>query len=266
MKSRIIQTRFWDDEFVSSADLYTQHLYIYLLTSQYINISGMFQLPENKVKFESKLTDKQFQDAKEQLALNRKVFFFKGWVYVVNALKNNTYRKSEDNEKAYIKELSRVPEDIALHFKNLLNDSSVYSTVTVLPTVPINHKQETINNKQEIINQKTETEEILEYFNLVHERELTSVVTWEDNFKFWRGHYTMNQIKAAIEKWKADGWIWKLDKPRGLELLFAQSNKAGKCDYIGELLDRKQSHSSRRLSENEYLDSEGNIRVRRQNA
>lgn len=138
MKTRIIQTRFWDDEFISDCSLFTQHLYIYLLTSQYINICGVFQLPIKKILYETKLTEKQFEIAEQELSQADKVYFFKGWVFVKNAMKNNNYIKSSSNQKAYEKELSRVSDDVRSFFDSTVG-STVYSTSTV-----------TINNKQEI--------------------------------------------------------------------------------------------------------------------
>ena len=145
MKTRIIQTRFWDDEFVSECDIYTQHLYIYLLTSQYVNICGMFQLPEAKIKFEAKLTDHQFSQAKSILESSKKVFFFKGWIYIVNARKNNRYEKSDDNKTACNNELDKVPSLVKNYF-NQAFDSTVESSVDS-------------NQKQEIRNKKQETKE-----------------------------------------------------------------------------------------------------------
>ena len=137
MKTRIIQTRFWDDEFISDCSLYTQHLYIYLLTSQYINICGIFQLPVKKILYETKLTEKQFEIAEQELSQADKVYFFKGWVFVKNAMKNNNYIKSSSNQKAYEKELDRVSDDVRSFF-----DSTVGSTVHSTSTVTINNKQE----------------------------------------------------------------------------------------------------------------------------
>lgn len=137
MKTRIIQTRFWDDAFISDCSLFTQHLYIYLLTSQYINICGVFQLPIKKILYETKLTEKQFEIAEQELSQADKVYFFKGWVFVKNAMKNNNYIKSSSNQKAYEKELSRVSDDVRSFF-----DSTVGSTAHSTSTVTINNKQE----------------------------------------------------------------------------------------------------------------------------
>ena len=149
MKTRIIQTRFWDDNFIYESDIYTQHLYIYLLTSQYVNISGIFQLPEGKIKTEAKLTDKQFEDSKQILSKNKKVFFKDGWVYVRNAEKNNNYRRSPSNETAYQRELAVIPANLLEYFHSL--DSSVDNSVD--NSVYTNHKSEIRNKKSIIRNQ-----------------------------------------------------------------------------------------------------------------
>lgn len=148
MKTRIIQTRFWDDEFVSSTDIYTQHLYIYLLTSQYINISGMFQLPTKKILLESNLTENQFNTAKNNLETANKVKFKDGWICVLNACKNNKYTNSPDNQKAYDREVSQVPDKIRAYFDSSV-ESSVESSGGVVSTLPINKNSELINKKRE---------------------------------------------------------------------------------------------------------------------
>lgn len=146
MKTRITQTRFWDDEVVCNLNLYGQHLYIYLLTSQYINICGAFQLAENKIKFEAKFTDIQFNDAKKQLEDYKRVFFYKGWVWVVNARKNNNYENSENNCIACNEEISKIPIDVLKYFNSRI-DSSQIVVSKVVPTVPLNNKYKIINNK-----------------------------------------------------------------------------------------------------------------------
>ncbi len=153
MKTRIIQTRFWDDEFVSNCDLYTQHLYIYLLTCQYVNISGMFQLPTKKILLEANLTENQFNTAKYNLEKGNKVKFCDGWIYIINACKNNKYTNSPDNMKAYHRELSLVPSKVRSHFDSTV-ESSVDSTVGVLPTVTITHNSELITNNKGVVKGK----------------------------------------------------------------------------------------------------------------
>jgi hypothetical protein len=147
MKTRIFQTRFYDDEDITDMTIYEQHLYLYLLTCQYINISGVFQLSPKKIQFEAKFTEEQFMEASKKLTELKKVLFYKGWVYVVNARKNNNYERSDDNKKACKNEIDRIPLEVKEYFDTVLP--------TVLLPVPIIHKQETINKKPEIISNRT---------------------------------------------------------------------------------------------------------------
>lgn len=139
MKTRIIQTRFWDDDFVNGADIYTQHLYIYLLTSQYINLCGIFQLPERKIMFEAKLSEKQFDSAKKSLEESGKVFFYRGWVFVTNARKNNNYENYDGNKRALGRELEKVPTEVKDYFNS--------SPTLVSQYTDSNNKSEIRNNK-----------------------------------------------------------------------------------------------------------------------
>lgn len=140
MKTRIVHTKFWQDNFILSLSKDARYLYSYLLSCPHVNICGIFELPEQYLLLETGLTLKELQKAQEQL--KPKVLFYNGWICVKNILKYNNYIKSADNKKAYNKELALIPIKIKEFF-----DSSVYSTVGSDPTVTIIHKSEIINNK-----------------------------------------------------------------------------------------------------------------------
>ena len=110
---------------------------MYLLTCEYINISGIFEVTDKTICFEHKCTNNQLQKAKKELEAAKLVMFRNGWIKVFNAEKNNRYRNSPKNEIAYNKELSRVPRDIISEFDTSM-DSSMHT----------NHKPEIINNKE----------------------------------------------------------------------------------------------------------------------
>jgi len=206
MKTRIIQTRFWDDEFVFNASKDAKLLYIYLLTSQYINISGIFQLDERKIAFETGLTPKEFEKAKQEIETAKKVFFYKGWVKVCNAEKNNGYKNSPLNEVAYQREISLIPQCVLDYFNSSMDTSIDSSTYT-------NHKSEIINNKYKIIN-KTIKKEFSEFTDLTDEvcREIAEYysVSLQDVFdtrqdiELWMGKSrknTYSNYKLALQTW-----------------------------------------------------------------
>ena len=158
MKTRIFQTRFYKDKEILKLSLEAQHLFMYLLTCEHINICGIFELPDPYIILECKLTQEQLCKGKEELQKLNKVIFEDSWIFVVNARRNNNYEKSEDNMKCLIKELSRVPKEIMNVFDKYSSyniiDTTVYTTVQSTPHS--SYKQETINNKSKTINNKQE--------------------------------------------------------------------------------------------------------------
>lgn len=206
MKTRIIQTRFWDDEFVFNASKDAKLLYIFILTSQYINISGIFQLDERKIAFETGLTPKEFDKAKEEIVSANKVFFYKGWVKVFNAEKNNGYKNSPSNITAYERELSLIPQCVLDYF-NSTPDTTVDSTVYS------NHKSEIRNNKYKIINKTIKKEfstfeeltprvcqEIADHYNCT----LQEVLDTKMDMEVWMGKSIKNKYqdyKLALMTW-----------------------------------------------------------------
>ena len=152
MKSRFIQTRFWDDDKVLSLSKNARYLYIYLLTCSYINICGAFQLADVKIQFETGISAEELRDAQYEIVKVGKVKFYEGWVYVVNARKNNNFEKYEGNFKAMLKEIAKIPEGVKENFDIKINTPptlvSHYSDNSV--TLPRNKKQE-ISNKKETV-------------------------------------------------------------------------------------------------------------------
>jgi hypothetical protein len=206
MKTRIIQTRFWDDEFVFNASKDAKLLYIYLLTSQYINICGIFQLDERKIAFEIAMTPKEFEKAKEELVRENKVCFYKGWVKVINAEKNNGYKNSPLNEVAYQRELSLIPQGVLDYFNSSI-DTSIDSSMHT------NHKSEIRNNKYKIINKTIKTEfenfedltpEVCQSIATEYEVTLQEVLDTRMDMEVWLGKTSKNKYKdykLALMNW-----------------------------------------------------------------
>ena len=44
-KERIVNTRFWSDTYISNLDPIEKLLFLYLITNQYTEISGLYELP-----------------------------------------------------------------------------------------------------------------------------------------------------------------------------------------------------------------------------
>ena len=139
MKTRIIHTKLWDDDWFQSLPRASSRVFLYLLTCPDINISGVFELPDRKIIFHTGITSSELEQAKKDLS--KRVIFYKNWVYIKNVDKYNSYNGSK-NEIARKKELSYAPEKIIEYVMGI--DTSIDTSIDTTH----NHKSE-IRNKKE---------------------------------------------------------------------------------------------------------------------
>ena len=144
MKTRIVWTKIWEDEWFCKLDDPTQKLFLYLITNQRINLCGCYEISDRVISFDTRIKD--LTRAKSDL--KPKALFFEGWVYLPNAVGYSGY-VGESNERARDKEIALIP----LKVKNALLKGKVYPPLTggtPHPHTTINHKSEIINHKSEI--------------------------------------------------------------------------------------------------------------------
>lgn len=106
MRTRIIWTKIWKDDWFQSLSDQGQKLFLYLITNENIAFSGCFQLSNHSIKTETRIKDIE----KTKIELFPKVKFYKDWVYVVNAECYNSFRGSSDVARE--KEFTLIPLEI----------------------------------------------------------------------------------------------------------------------------------------------------------
>jgi len=109
MKTRIIHTKIWEDDFFTSLEKSARYFFFYIITNPRINLCGVYELPDRVIEFETGFKKKELPKLKEALA--PKVYFCDSWVYVVNAKRLGGY-KGEKNDIACDRELQEVPEKV----------------------------------------------------------------------------------------------------------------------------------------------------------
>jgi hypothetical protein len=116
-----------------------------------------------------------------------------------------------------------------------------------------NTKQELrIENKNNTDNQTTkEAKELVEYYNQLSGKKLTSYLSLLENLKYWRSIYSMLDIKEAFKNFLDDDY-WK-DKAT-LEILLRRRNPQGEAvDRIGKFKDKKVIKTKSPYIKNEIL-------------
>jgi len=119
VKTRIIYTKIWQDDFFVKLSRQSKLLFLYLITNSRIGMTGYFEVSDRVIKFDTGLSDKELENSKKELV--DKIRFYKGWVFILNAERYNTFR-GDKNEKAVEAEIKEIPRNV----KDALNDEKVY--------------------------------------------------------------------------------------------------------------------------------------------
>lgn len=190
MKTRIIHTKIWQDEWFCSLSRSSSLIFLYLLTCQENNLSGIFELPDRNICFNARVTEKELEASKKELA--GKVAFYNGWIRIINSNKYQIFT-GEKNEIAKEKEIKIIPPEIL-------------DTLSIEYRYPIdslsNHKSEIRNQKSIISNKNIEQkdfEEIAEKYKVPKSFVLSK---WDDlqNYCSSTGKKYKN-YKAALMSW-----------------------------------------------------------------
>jgi hypothetical protein len=246
MKTRIIQTRFWEDDTVLSVSKNTRILWIFLLTNEKLGMTNYVKIPDSFIQYYTGLTSNELKLSKEELQSTGKVFFYNSWIYILNLERENKYRNSPKLEIPYKAELSHIPENIILQFKSLAKafDSTINSTShstsdSLIKPKTKTHKSKTKNQNSKGVVENEKLQEIIEFYNQLFNKKITSSRGFESNFRKWIQIHDITKIKKAIGNARQDKF-WR-DKMT-LTILFRMKNGNGEdVDYIEDLSSKDNS-------------------------
>jgi len=146
MKTRILQTKIWKDGYYRSLNSNEKLLFVYFLSNEYVNQIWLYECHNDVIAFDTGIPLKDVENLKAKFQNDKKIAFYKDYVYLVNASKYENYR-GDLNDKAREKILSVLPNDVLDWYKAILDRGIDGVSIGVyIPT--INNKQETINNKE----------------------------------------------------------------------------------------------------------------------
>ncbi len=157
MKTRMIYTRFWHDNYISKLNPKEKLLFIYLITNEKVNICGIYELPDKYIKFDLGLRQIELDKIKQKFMENGKFLFIDGWVKILNYERYNRFL-GEKNEKAKENELALIPVKI----REFIYPIDGVSTNGDTPS-----NQLVINNHNKLVINKTPSliKEIITYLN-----------------------------------------------------------------------------------------------------
>lgn len=109
-KSRYVNTEFWVDSYVARLGTNEKLAFLYLLTTPFANISGVYQMPMRNAVFDTGLERDDFTAALNRFEADGKIVRHGNWIGIVNFAK---HQKPNPNVRIGIaKELGKAPREL----------------------------------------------------------------------------------------------------------------------------------------------------------
>jgi hypothetical protein len=126
MKLRSINTRIWDDSWISELSPNEKLVWLYLLTNPLTNLIGVYEITLKRIAFDTGLSIDSVREAIEGFQRQKKAFYYENHIMLVNFYANQSM-----NPKMIIgakKVFDDLPENIKNHI--LTNPLKGYQTLS----------------------------------------------------------------------------------------------------------------------------------------
>lgn len=124
-KLRSVNTKFWDDSFISELTPSEKLLFLYLLTNPLTNLLGIYEITMKRISFDTGLKTDIIQKGLEGFKKVKKVYFVNDFIILPNFLKNQ--RLNTNMKIGITKIFNQLPNKLrdsilSNHSKGLPND------------------------------------------------------------------------------------------------------------------------------------------------
>lgn len=128
-KLRSVNTKFWDDTFISELTPSEKLLFLYLLTNPLTNLLGIYEITMKRICFDTGLKTDTIRKGLERFGRVKKVYFVNDFIILPNFLKNQ--RLNTNMKIGITKIFNQLPNELKNsildnHSKGLPND---YQTI-----------------------------------------------------------------------------------------------------------------------------------------
>ena len=130
-KQRYINTKFWSDSWISNLDPIEKLLYLYLLTNEHTNISGIYELPVKLMSVETGIEKEMILKIFSRFIKDKKIKYVRGWIIISNFIEHQALNPKIEKGIAIIIQ-NEIPDDIKIELYKL-NPSVEYYEDIYLP-------------------------------------------------------------------------------------------------------------------------------------
>lgn len=107
----MINTRFWNDSYISALNPTEKLLFLYFLTNPWTNICGIYELPLKNVVVDTGVGLEEVRGILTRFTLEEKIMYIDGWVIIRNFIKHQK-QGSPTVLKGIQAELEEIPKSL----------------------------------------------------------------------------------------------------------------------------------------------------------
>jgi len=109
-KQRIVNTKFWDDSYITGLTPLEKLVFLYLITNPLTNISGVYELPLKRAAFDVGISAEEMESVFRRFEEDGKIVRGAGWIGVTNFVKHQTLNPKI--KVGILQELRRAPKEV----------------------------------------------------------------------------------------------------------------------------------------------------------
>lgn len=252
MKSRILYTKIWKDEFVSGLTPSDKLLFVYFITNERVNLIHCYEITEREISFDTGIDRDKIALFKEKLQTANKMHFYQNYVFLRNASKYETYSGIK-NEKAIGQLLKIMPSDVLAWYNNIKN--TPIDTPMHTPSIgTINHKSEIINIEGGVGETKNSKEQgvndpaqrLVDFFNRNSGRNYRLTSELKKKIRTRLQNYTPEELaRAVVEMFKLPFYKGQNDKKWEADPMFLFRSD----ENIEKFLSKARPSSVKRIAD-----------------
>jgi hypothetical protein len=203
---RSVNTRLWADDWFETLDCDEKLLWLYLLTNQYTNMLGIYEVSISRMCFETGLSKESILKAFERFERDGKAFYLcNRFVFLVNWLKNQSM--NTNMEKNASSSLKNLPYELKSELLRLHSESfeSLSKALVMLPKkekekedeIEIENENEKPKRKRFVPPTIDEVREVMQ-----DENESQKFIAYYESVNWMISKKRMASWKSAIAGWK----------------------------------------------------------------
>lgn len=128
-KNRYVNTKFWDDDYVSNLDSDEKLLFIYYLTNPLTSICGIYEISLRRMEFDLKLKQEKILIILKKFQEEKKIYYKDGWIFIINFIKHQAV--NSNIKKGIKSEISKIPNNIASWIlSNLSKEFEIFTYIS----------------------------------------------------------------------------------------------------------------------------------------